>query len=130
MTGRTIAIVILASAFAAQACAARTRRAPAPSVPAGDRQGIMDRAGALAGRGDHLYSSRYYEAALKRGASEEVVLPRLIVEQVKGGRLLAALDNTARLSAISRSPEEIVALHRLIEDLTGHRRDLSAEKKP
>ena len=103
-------------------CGAHVAAGPSsPEASSGPRL-AMDRADILASRGDHLAASRYYEAALAGGADEETVLPRLIVQLVRGGRLLAALDSTSRLTRISRSPEQARALHRLIEDLIGYQR--------
>lgn len=127
MSTRTIASTLIAVCLSLDACASGGARVPDGIAHRGDRDGILARARILAGRGDHLYSSRYYEAALKRGAPEAEILPALVAQQVRGGRLLAALDSTARLSAIRGNPEEIVALHRLIEELTGHESELEVE---
>ncbi len=67
---------------------------------------------ALDGVGSHLEASIYFEAALASGGPESKILPRLIVSQIRAGRLRAARKNLARLQEIvpTRACGDLAAL--------------------
>ncbi len=96
-----------------------------PPVP-----GAVERAQHHSLRGDHLTASRHLEVALAITGEELTILPKLVVEQIRSGRLLAALDTTSRLCALQPGNSEASEIHQLVERLIGVRRPLQPEVTP
>lgn len=63
----------------------------------------LETANQLCKRGRFLEASTFYEAALEAGAHEPQILPKLIIAQVRSGRLRAARQSVTRLAAIDPS---------------------------
>ena len=119
---RRIAIGWLFLAALHQACGAAAGSEPAAVSPDGDEHTAATPtavAKQLARSGNHLAASRYWEAALARGAAEREVLPPLIAAEIRAGRLRAALANLQRLEQLLPASAEITELSALLASLLG-----------
>jgi hypothetical protein len=108
--------VVLFLFFFVSACAATSNK---PAVfPAVDKQLAASKnekiADTLTGRGHYLEASFYYEAALMLTADEKTFLPKLIVAQIRAGRLRAAGINVRRLVALMGDSPPLTRLAALI----------------
>jgi tetratricopeptide (TPR) repeat protein len=77
--------------------------------------------------GNYLLASYYFEAAIT-AANEKELLPRLIYDQVKAGRLHAALASLERLYKIEPDYPNLKGLYELINQLTGAKRKISQKE--
>ncbi len=67
--------------------------------------------------GNHLEASIFLEAALALGGEEHKILPRLIIAQVRAGRLRAAKGNIARFERLHQDQPSVKALGTLLDKL-------------
>ncbi len=71
-------------------------------------------------QGNPLEASIFLEAALVLDGDEHEILPRLIIAQVRSGRLRAAKISIARLEHLQPDEPSIKALGALVDELTHH----------